>query len=83
MAASSQQVQIVKIGVVHIICRFKCGSGLPPSKEPLWFKHMDPGFIETNAEIVLSHSTLEISFVQDDGEAKFRFCKPPGRSAGK
>ena len=44
---------------------------------------MDPGFIETNAEIVLSHSTLEISFVQDDGEAKFRFCKPPGRSAGK
>ena len=43
--------------------RIKRGSGLAPTKEPLWFKHMDPVFTETNAEIRLSSSAQETSFV--------------------
>ena len=51
--------------------RIKRGSGLAPTKEPLWFKHMDPVFTETNAEIRLSSSAQETSFVQDDrGESE-------------
>ena len=49
--------------------RIKPGSDLAPLNEPLWFKHMDPVFSETNAEIRLSSSARETSFVQEDGES--------------
>ena len=49
--------------------RIKRGSGLAPSNKPLWFKHMDPIFSETNAEIRLSSSAHEISFAQEGGES--------------
>ena len=49
--------------------RIKRGSGLAPSNKPLWFKHMDPIFSETNAKIRLSSSAHETSFAQEDGES--------------
>ena len=49
--------------------RIKRGSGLVPSNEPLRFKHIDPVFSESNAEIRLSSSAHETSFVQEDGES--------------
>ena len=49
--------------------RIKRGSGLAPSHKVLWFKHMDPVFSEANAEIRLSSSAHETSFVQEDGES--------------
>ena len=49
--------------------RIKRGSSLAPSNGPLLFKQMDPVFTETNAEIQLSSSPHEISFVQKDGES--------------
>ena len=35
-----------------IITRMKSGSGLSPEKEPVWFKHLDPVFCETNVVIM-------------------------------
>ena len=35
-----------------IIMRIKSGSGLSPEKEPVWFKHLDPVFCETNVVIM-------------------------------
>ena len=49
--------------------RIKRGSGLAPSDEPLWFKHMDPVFIEIIAETRLSFSAHETSFLQEDSES--------------
>ena len=37
------------------------GSGLAPSKEPLWFKHIDPVFSETNADVELTSSYADTS----------------------
>ena len=31
-----------------IITRIKSGSGLSPEREPVWFKHLDSVFCETN-----------------------------------
>ena len=47
----------------------KSGSGLSPEKEPVWFKHLDPAFCETNEEMKLTSSATETSFLNDqDGE---------------
>ena len=47
----------------------KSGSGLSPEKEPVWFKHLDPVFCETNEEMKLTSSATETSFLNEqDGE---------------
>ena len=52
-----------------IITRIKNGSGLSPEKEPVWFKHLDPVFCETNEEMKLTSSATETSFLNEqDGE---------------
>ena len=52
-----------------IITRIKNGSGLSPEKEPVWFKHLDPAFCETNEEMKLTSSATETSFLNEqDGE---------------
>ena len=52
-----------------IITRTKSGSGLSPEKEPVWFKHLDPVFCETNEEMKLTSSATETSFLNEqDGE---------------
>ena len=52
-----------------IITRIKSGSGLSPEKEPVWFKHLDPVFCETNEEMKLTSSATKTSFLNEqDGE---------------
>ena len=52
-----------------IITCIKSGSGLSPEKEPVWFKHFDPVFCETNQEMKLTSSAMETSFLNEqDGE---------------
>ena len=52
-----------------IIMRIKSGSGLSPEKEPVWFKHLDPVFCETNEEMKLTSSATKTSFLNEqDGE---------------
>ena len=52
-----------------IITRIKSGCGLSPEKEPVWFKHFDPVFCETNEELKLTSSATETSFLNEqDGE---------------
>ena len=52
-----------------IITRMKSGSGLSLEKEPVWFKHLDPVFCETNEEMKLTSSATETSFLNEqDGE---------------
>ena len=52
-----------------IITRMKSGSGLSLEKEPVWFKHLDPVFCETNEEMKLTSSAMETSFLNEqDGE---------------
>ena len=54
-----------------IITRMKSGSGLSPEKEPVWFKHLDPVFCETNEEMKLTSSATETSFLNEqDGQCK-------------
>lgn len=38
---------------------------LSPEKEPVWFKHLDPIFIETNGEMKLSSCAAETSFLSE------------------
>ena len=45
--------------------RIKSGSGLSPEKEPVWFKHLDPEFSETNEEMKLISSATETSFLNE------------------
>ena len=53
----------------EIITRTKSGSGLSPEKEPVWFKHLDPVFCETNEEMKLTSSATKTSFLNEqDGE---------------
>ena len=55
-----------------IITRIKSGSGLSPEKEPVWFKHLDPEFSETNEEMKLISSATETSFLNEqDGEYEY------------
>ena len=52
-----------------IITRIKSASGLSPEKEPIWFKHLDPVFCETNEEMKLTSSATKTSFLNEqDGE---------------
>ena len=52
-----------------IITRIKSGSGLSREREPVWFKHLDPVFCETNEEMKLFSSATETSFLNEqDGE---------------
>ena len=52
-----------------IITRIKSGSGLSREREPVWFKHLDPVFCETNEEMKLTSSATETSFLNEqDGE---------------
>ena len=52
-----------------IITRIKSGNSLSPEKEPVWFKHLDPVFCETNEEMKLTSSATETSFLNEqDGE---------------
>ena len=48
-----------------IITRTESGSGLSPEKEPVWFRHVDPVFCETNEEIKLTASATETSFLNE------------------
>ena len=53
------------------ITHIKSGSGLSPKKEPVWFKHLDPVFCETNKEMKLTCTATETSFLNEqDGEYK-------------
>ena len=47
--------------------RIKSGSGPSREKEPVWFKHLDPEFSETNEEIKLISSATETSFLNEQG----------------
>ena len=51
-----------------IITRIKSGSGFSPDKKPVWFKHLDPVFCETNEEMKLTSSAMETSFLNEQGE---------------
>ena len=52
-----------------VITRIKSGSGLSTEKEPVWFKHLDTVFCETNEKIKSTSSATDISFVKEqDGE---------------
>ena len=51
-----------------IITRIKSGSGLSPEKEPVWFKHLDPVFCETNEEMKLTSSATETCFLNEQDE---------------
>ena len=62
---TSQQIQVVKIRVV-LHSRVKRGKGLVPSNEPLWFKHVDPLFSETNSEIRLNSPVNKTFFNEED-----------------
>ena len=48
-----------------IITRTESDSGLSPEKEPVWFKHVDPVFCETNEKIKLTASATETSFINE------------------
>ena len=48
-----------------IITHIKSGSGLSPEKEPVWSKHLDPVFCETNEELKLTSSATETSFLNE------------------
>ena len=52
----------------RITDRIKNGSGIPPGKEPRWFKHLNPVFCETNETIILSSSAADTSFVNERNE---------------
>ena len=52
-----------------IIARIKSGNSLSPDKEPVWLKHLDLVFCETNEEMKLTSSATETSFLNEqDGE---------------
>ena len=51
-----------------IITQIKSGSGFSPDKKPVWFKHLDPVFCETNEEMKLTSSAMETSFLNEQGE---------------
>ena len=48
----SNKYEALKQEWSKIITRMKSGSGLSPEKEPVWFKHLDPVFCETNVVIM-------------------------------
>ena len=48
-----------------IITRTESDSGLSPEKEPIWFRHVDPVFCETNEKIKLTASATETSFINE------------------
>lgn len=54
-----------------------------PSKQPLWFKHIDPAFTETNTEIHLSSVVQENSFMQDSGWSDDRLDGYEEEDSGK
>ena len=43
----------------------KSCSGLSLEKEPVWFKHLDPVFCETDEEMKLTASAAETSFLNE------------------
>ena len=47
----------------------KHGSAFAPSNKPLWFKHMDSVFSDTNVEIRLSLSAHKTSFLQENTDS--------------
>ena len=52
-----------------IITRIKSGNSLSPEKEPVWLKHLDPVFCETNEEMKLTSSATKTFFLNEqDGE---------------
>ena len=52
-----------------IITCIRSGSGLSPEKEPVWLKHLDPVFYETNQEMKLTSSVTKTPFLNEqDGE---------------
>ena len=48
-----------------IITRTESDSGLSPEKEPVWFRHVDPVFCETNEKIKLTANATETSFINE------------------
>ena len=48
-----------------IIARIKSGNSLSPDKEPVWLKHLDLVFCETNEEMKLTSSATETSFLNE------------------
>ena len=53
---------------MKITNRTKTGSGLAPENEPLWYKHLDVVFDETNEQLLLTSSAGETSFVNESNQ---------------